>query len=161
MCIFERFYRGEKPCSREGGWAGIGLAIVKEMGFVPIQKGGQYGFGRPHSGACPVPGEPRGTALRLAPECVAGAAALGTSQAPWARWGRWGAPGVRCQGTGAERAGTNCSSKRAGCGGNEGCPQAVLRLPASIGRAVLCASIAFLVIATIHIEPVIMSFPKR
>jgi len=88
MCIFERFYRGEKPCSREGGWAGIGLAIVKEMGFVPIQKGGPYGFGRPHSGACPVPGEPRGTALRLAPECVDGAAALGTSQAPWARWGR-------------------------------------------------------------------------
>jgi hypothetical protein len=46
-------------------------------------------------------------------------------------------------------------------GGNEGCPQAVLPLPASIGRAALCTSIAFLVIATIHIEPVIMSFPKR
>ena len=32
--IFERFYRGEKSRSREGGGAGIGLAIVKEVARV-------------------------------------------------------------------------------------------------------------------------------
>ena len=29
--LFERFFRGEKSCSREHGGAGIGLSIVKEL----------------------------------------------------------------------------------------------------------------------------------